>query len=127
MTPADSSLEIEQITVTAGGVTKSGEIKVRILSLPYRLFKTFGVALIWVFITIVNVLTPLLHFVTVPLSILATVYFTIKTFKVRKKISSGSAICPHCTQTFNTMTGSYKFPIKDTCTNCNKALVLNRP
>jgi len=124
MNNQSDGFKLEDILVKAADTTTKGTITVRMVSLPYRVFKSLLVAVVWALITFVNLMTPLLHFVTVPLSLAAALYFTIKTFQITKKISGGSGICPHCGEQFETMTGSYKFPIRDTCTACHRSVLL---
>jgi len=124
MNSQSDEFHLEDILVKAAATTTKGTITVRSLSLPYRVCKSLLVAVVWALITFVNLMTPVVHFVTVPLSLAAALYFTIKTLRISKKISGGSGICPHCGETFDTMTGSYKFPIRDTCTACHRSVLL---
>ena len=121
----DESTTTKKITIHAGKDVETGEAYISTIPYPVRIFKTLLVALIWAVITFVNFLTPLLHIVAGPLSILAGAYFSWRAFKGNKKVIGGQGICPGCKKEFDIMTGKYTFPTSDTCTHCGREVVLN--
>ncbi len=114
----------KEIFVRAGEKRESGEVSISVLPLPLRIGKGVLVGFVWALIAFVNALTPLVHLVLVPLSVIAGIVFSIRSFRVSEKVTEGSGTCPHCLERFETMTGTYTFPISDTCTRCGRSVTL---
>lgn len=116
------TLEREVRLVSVDGKESKGTVRIQHWNRHDRLVRAakFGGASLG--LAIVSVFIPLLHFVLVPLFLLATPFVFSLTFNRESAVLGGEGACPKCGEPFTVAKGPNKFPLKDLCTRCYGAV-----
>lgn len=86
--------------------------------------KTIFTFIIGMFVSLLFIVVPILHFFIVPLGVLATIIFTIHTYRAKEFLGTGSFICPACGKTINIYRRALKLPFDDVCEGCHRRVVI---
>lgn len=101
-------------------------IEIESLSTLARLLNGFAaLGLFWLG-ALVCVLIPVLHFVLVPVGLLAGVFFFVFKFGQKENLVSGKIRCLNCNHEMTLKPASFNWPKKEMCTQCGTELVMER-
>lgn len=96
----------------------SGEIEIETYSKGQRITRTLVRAAVGLVFTSLLVAIPLLHFVLVPIGLLATIGITASAYKQTGVVVSGAGKCPACGSEIKFVKRPLNFPFTERCDNC---------
>ena len=129
-THAESGAAPEQVAVTIRGMRgkapTSGSVRLRVWQKRERTLrglKSLGIC--WG-LAVAAVFLPLLHFVLVPLLLLAgpAAFFWIA--GQEQVVLGGSGGCPDCGKTFEIVRSPARWPLSDSCNHCRSQVTIER-
>ena len=121
----DMSLDSERIRLELpDGRSAEGTWSVSRLTHPERLrraLKAWG----WTWLGAVGaVLIPILHFVLVPMLLIAGPVVAYFIYGQDALILDGSSVCPQCSAPFKISSGRYQSSVKDVCGSCRHSVTI---
>lgn len=106
------------------GKLTEGTWNVSRLTPPERLRRAFK-ALGWTWLIAVGaILIPILHFVLVPVLLIAGPIVAYFIFRQEALILDGSSVCPQCSAPFKISRGRYQSSVKDVCGSCRHSVTI---
>ena len=114
-------LAMRTLDVTASGnsgASVSAKFKVRTLSAAERFKRSAKVGGAFFAAACAFVLVPFLHFIFVPLLLLASVVSSAVLFSQKELVESGPVTCPTCGASFDVGRIRPKFPRTERCPQC---------
>ena len=103
----------------------AGEAAERVWSRRERYFRSLTWFIFLFILTAACVLIPIVHFILAPLMLLICVVVTFVTYRQRKQILGGIAVCPVCRGEFAIISGYSEWPIVSNCVQCNRAVEIS--
>lgn len=86
-----------------------------------RAMRTGGILFGLAFLSIA---VPILHFVLVPLFLIATPIGALMAYGIESQFVEARAKCPECQCDFKIAKGKPVFPYKDVCATCHRAVII---
>jgi hypothetical protein len=77
-------------------------------------------------ISVLSILIPVFHFVTVPLFFFLGIFFAYKSSKSEGKVLSGETTCPHCQNKVIVKEAELQWPLSEICQNCARVLRIEK-
>lgn len=77
-------------------------------------------------ISIVSVLIPVFHFVSVPLFFGLGIFFAYRTYKSEGRVIEGLTRCPHCQTEVKVKPAEIQWPLTEICQNCARVVRIER-
>ena len=103
-----------------------GYVTVEYLNPPQRLRRSLKkLALFWG-ISLVSVLIPVIHFVSVPVFIALGIFFSIRSYKSEGRVIEGLTRCPHCQSEIPIKPAELQWPLSEICQNCARVVRIER-
>ncbi len=102
-----------------------GEVRIQYWNKRTRLLrasKGFGLALL---LAVGAVFIPILHFILVPLLLLAMPMIAIYFYRQASVVVGGKGQCPKCLQPFTIVRSANLWPLEDLCEFCHEVLKIN--
>lgn len=106
--------------------TGTGFVNIHLFNSSERLTETFKKLGIFWGISLVSVLIPVFHFVSVPLFFILGIFFAVQTFKSVGRVIDGEAVCPHCQNKVLIKPAGVQWPLTEICQNCARVVRMNR-
>lgn len=123
-------MNTQQITVLVSKVglaeTRVGEIQVVFWNESQRMIRALQYGLAAWLGAAASIFLPLLHFVLVPVLLIAGPVLAFYIFKQDSAVLGGTATCPQCNAQLPITRSKFRFPISDLCTACQSALTIEK-
>ena len=120
---------IESIPVRVEGVNEkatSGEVKMQVWNRDERMKRALkALGLSWG-IALLCILIPILHFVLVPLGLIAGPIIAYAIYFKESIILGGEAPCPQCGKPLKIVRSEVKWPLSDLCGVCQAEVKIHR-
>lgn len=104
---------------TKQGQKSSATVKIRTYSPANRQLRGLFALLICLGLAVISLFIPILHFVLVPIFVLASIPSYILVAARKSLIVGGEGSCPVCNAKFQIAKASDRWPLNDICTSCN--------
>lgn len=88
-----------------------------------RAFKAWG---FWWLLAAVSIFIPLLHFVLVPLFLLIGLVAPLLVSVQKTVVLGGQGTCPFCSETFEIIKCSDRWPLHDVCGACRRHVTIEK-
>ena len=98
----------------------TGFVTISPLSIGARILKGILVGIVGIFLSALLIIFPLLHLVLVPLGLIATVIFAVRTMRESSRITGGTGQCPYCQAEVSMTPRKVSFPFLERCTECSQ-------
>ena len=98
----------------------AGSVQTVSLTFAQRVGKALLVGGIALAVTVAMIAIPLLHFILVPLGLIATIALGLSAFGKKVVITGGAAECPYCHKPITMAARSYKPLFNETCESCSQ-------
>lgn len=82
-------------------------------------------ALFWG-ISLLSILIPVFHFVTVPLFFFLGIFFAFRSSKSEGQVTGGLNTCPHCQAKVEIKKAELQWPLSEICQSCTRVLRISR-
>lgn len=82
-------------------------------------------ALFWG-ISIISVLIPVVHFISVPVFMGLGIFFAIRSYKSEGRVIEGLTRCPHCQNEVPIKPTEIQWPLSEICQNCARVVRIER-
>ena len=97
-----------------------GSLNVACFSKDARFKRAAKTAAICVGITLVCLTIPGAHFILVPLMLLLTPFFTLRTYRVTTAIIGANTSCAACGGKLTSLSSKESYPLYETCLSCQR-------
>lgn len=77
-------------------------------------------------ISILSILIPVFHFVTVPLFFFLGIFFAYRSSKSEGRVLSGKTHCPHCQSEVLVKEAELQWPLSEICQSCARVLRIEK-
>lgn len=104
----------------------SGEVFIRHWTPKERLLRSLKAFFIWLFIAILSIAIPILHFVLVPLFLLIAFVMSFIVYAHSSMILGGVGTCPFCGETLEIVKKPDRWPLDDICSKCSRHVVIEK-
>jgi hypothetical protein len=101
-----------------------GQVRIEEWTKPERTRRALKLGAACWGLALFSVILPLVHFVLVPLLLLAGPIVVIHILGVESVILEGEGACPHCRAPFTIARRSLAFPFHDHCTACGRGVTV---
>lgn len=108
------------VLLSGNNKESQGTLDIERLSRAARIKKAIFLGILGLVITTVLVAIPLLHFILVPLGLLATAIMVGGALNAKEKITGGDAQCPYCGFSFHFVKRKMQFPFLERCPECSR-------
>ncbi len=100
------------------GAVSTGEVEVKAWTKNERLLRALKFGGITWGIALVCVVLPIVHFILVPLFLIAGPLMALRTFRTTSVVLGGRGHCPFCQKDVTIGRGADHWPIDELCTQC---------
>lgn len=108
------------VRVINGEHSVAGSLDVACFSKDARLKRAAKTAAICACVTLVCITIPGAHFILVPLMLLLTPFFTLRTYRVTTAIVGASTSCAACGGKLTSLASKESYPLYETCLSCQR-------
>ena len=103
-----------------------GVITVREFSPRDRMMNALKKLALWWGASILSVLIPVFHFVTVPLFFFLGIFMAYRDYKSPGLVLSGNTTCPHCQTSIQMKKTNLQWPLVEICQSCARVVRMEK-
>jgi len=107
-------------------IFKSAEVYVRHWTQKEKALRTIKSFTVWLMIAIISVFIPILHFILVPIFLLACLIFTFSAYSKSSIVVGGLGTCPYCNKPFDVASADNRWPLSDVCSSCHRHVQIEK-
>ena len=104
----------------------SGEVFIQQWTPQQRLLRALKAFFIWFFIALVSLFIPILHFILVPLFLLAAFVMGFIVYAHSSMVLGGTGSCPFCGAAMEILKKPNQWPLDDICDKCSRHVVIEK-
>lgn len=124
---ATKNEEIVQVKISDPntGQSTNGSLKIIRFSQAERSARSMKFAGLCLLASLISVVIPMMHFVLVPLFLLASPVVAIWVMRQEYQVLGGNGKCPKCGADFTPEVSKLDFPVQDVCAKCHGAVQIS--
>ena len=116
--------EVEILLVARDERTSTGILQLEYFGSGRRFLRSVIRGVLGLILTGLFIFIPILHFILVPLGLVAAVLVSLQGWRLRQIILSGQGTCPYCGAEFRILRRSFQLPFEDICERCSRQVVI---